>query len=138
LAPFYGAPPMAMLTVGAGALLVGKDLIGLSAAVTVDEILWTLGTLTGLASTILIPYLMFTRHQLERRHTLATRMGEPLLAAVQVADLLAVPKTRVWSMSRRGEIPTVRIGPREVRYRPEDIDKWIARRATSRPRGTQS
>jgi hypothetical protein len=31
MAPFYGAPPMAMLTVGAGAVLVGKDLIGLSA-----------------------------------------------------------------------------------------------------------
>lgn len=65
-------------------------------------------------------------------------MGESLLTAVQVAEMLAVPKARVWSMSRRGEIPTVRIGAREVRYRPEDIDKWIARRTTSRPRGTQS
>jgi len=41
-------------------------------------------------------------------------------------------------MSRRGEIPTVRLGPREVRYRPQDIEAWIARRTTSRPRGTQS
>jgi len=63
---------------------------------------------------------------------------EPLMTAVQVAELLAVPKTRVWSMSRRGEIPTVRIGPREFRYRREDIDIWIARRTSSRPRGTQS
>ena len=55
MAPFYGAPPMALLTVGAGALLVGRDLIGLPAAITLDEILWTLGTLTGLASTMLIP-----------------------------------------------------------------------------------
>ena len=39
-------------------------------------------------------------------------MPEPLLTAVQVAQLLSVPKTRVWSMSRRGEIPTVRLGPR--------------------------
>lgn len=65
-------------------------------------------------------------------------MAEPLLTAVQVAELLAVPKARVWSMSRRGEIPTVRIGAREMRYRPEDIDAWIARRTTSRPRGTRS
>jgi excisionase family DNA binding protein len=65
-------------------------------------------------------------------------VAEPLLTAVQVAELLAVPRTRVWSMSRRGEIPTVRLGPREVRYRPADIDAWIARRTTSRPRGTQS
>jgi excisionase family DNA binding protein len=65
-------------------------------------------------------------------------MTEPLLTADEVARLLRVPKTRVWSMSRRGEIPTVRIGPREVRYRAEDIDVWIARRTTSRPRGTHS
>jgi excisionase family DNA binding protein len=64
-------------------------------------------------------------------------MAAPLLTAVQVAELLSVPTTRVWSMSRRGEIPTVRIGPREVRYRAEDIERWIARRTTSRPRGTQ-
>jgi tellurite resistance protein TehA-like permease len=67
MAPFYGAPPMAMLTVGAGALLVGKDLIGLSAAVTVDEILWALGTLTGLATTILIPCLIDFRTRAEAR-----------------------------------------------------------------------
>ena len=65
-------------------------------------------------------------------------MTERLLTAVEVADLLSVPKTRVWSMSRRGEIPTVRLGRREVRYRPQDVDAWIARRTTSRPRGTQS
>jgi excisionase family DNA binding protein len=65
-------------------------------------------------------------------------MSARLMTAVQVAELLAVPKTRVWSMSGRGEIPTVRIGAHEVRYRPEDIEAWIARRTTSRPRGTQS
>jgi C4-dicarboxylate transporter/malic acid transport protein len=64
MAPFYGAPPMALLTVGAGALLLGRDLIGLRAAVTVDEILWTLGTVTGLVSAVAIPYLMFTDHKL--------------------------------------------------------------------------
>ncbi len=57
-------------------------------------------------------------------------MGQPLLTAPEVAKLLAVSRERVWSMSRRGEIPTVRLGPREVRYRPEDIDQWIARRTT--------
>jgi excisionase family DNA binding protein len=65
-------------------------------------------------------------------------VGERLLTAVQVAEMLAIPKALVWSMSRRGEITTVRIGAREVRYRAEDIEKWIARRTTSRPRGTQS
>lgn len=59
---FYGAPPMAMLTVGAGALLVGKDLIGLPAALEADWVLWTAGTITGLASAVTVPYLAFTRH----------------------------------------------------------------------------
>ncbi len=38
---------MAMMTVGAGALLVGKSLIGLPAAVDIDWMLWTLGTLAA-------------------------------------------------------------------------------------------
>ena len=59
---FYGAPPMAMLTVGAGALLVGKDLIGQRAAVDLDWVLWTAGTVTGLLAAAVVPYAAFTRH----------------------------------------------------------------------------
>jgi tellurite resistance protein TehA-like permease len=92
MAPFYGAPPMAVLTVGAGALLVGRDLIGLPAAITLDEILWTLGTVTSLASTVVIPYLMFTRLKLEREHTLATWLMPivpPMVSAATGAALIA-------------------------------------------------
>jgi C4-dicarboxylate transporter/malic acid transport protein len=71
-APFYGAPPMALLTVGAGALLVGRDLIGLHAALAVDWTLWTLGTLGGVASALAVPYLMFTRHELRPNDVSAT------------------------------------------------------------------
>ena len=60
---FYGAPPMAMLTVGAGALLVGKDLIGQRAAIDLDWVLWTAGTVTGLLSAAIVPYFAFTRHE---------------------------------------------------------------------------
>lgn len=65
MAQFFGAPPMALLTVGAGTLLLGKDVLGESLAVHVDAVLWTLGTLGGLASALVIPYLMFTRHELK-------------------------------------------------------------------------
>ncbi len=58
---FYGAPPMALLTVGAGALLLGPALIGAHAALMIDAVLWPLGTLAGLASSLAVPYLMFTR-----------------------------------------------------------------------------
>ncbi|NEN05720.1 TDT family transporter [Diaminobutyricibacter tongyongensis] len=61
MAHFYGAPPMALLTVGAGTLLLGKDVIGLPAAVMVDAALWGAGTLLGLFSAVAVPYLTFTR-----------------------------------------------------------------------------
>jgi tellurite resistance protein TehA-like permease len=49
MAHFYGAAPMALLTVGAGAVLVGKDLIGERVAVDLDWVLWSAGTVGGLA-----------------------------------------------------------------------------------------
>jgi C4-dicarboxylate transporter/malic acid transport protein len=64
MAHFYGAPPMAFLTVGAGTLLLGRDVIGLQAAVTVDAVLWALGTATGLWSAVAVPYLTFTRFEI--------------------------------------------------------------------------
>ncbi|MFJ9363636.1 TDT family transporter [Nocardia sp. NPDC101769] len=59
---FYGALPMALLTVGAGTLMLGKDVIGLTAAVTVDWVLWSAGTVFGLMTAAAIPYRMITRH----------------------------------------------------------------------------
>ena len=61
MAQFYGAPPMALLTVGAGAILAAKSMIGLGVAVDLDWVLWTLGTLTGLVSVTVIPYRLFTQ-----------------------------------------------------------------------------
>ena len=64
MAQYFGAPPMALLTVGAGTLLFGPPLIGLRAALLADAGLWAVGTITGLASSLAIPYLMFTRHRI--------------------------------------------------------------------------
>ncbi|WP_183510857.1 TDT family transporter [Paeniglutamicibacter cryotolerans] len=65
MAHFYGAPPMAMLTVGAGTLLLGKDVLGEQLALDIDMVLWSTGTLLGLVTAIAIPYLQFTRHQVD-------------------------------------------------------------------------
>lgn len=62
LAHFYGAVPMAVLTVGAGTLLLGRDLIGTTAATTVDAALWSVGTVVGVLTAVAVPYVMFTRH----------------------------------------------------------------------------
>lgn len=65
VAPFYGCLSMALLAVGGGALLVGKDWIGTGAAVAVDAVLFVAGTAVGLLVTVAIPYLMATRHELK-------------------------------------------------------------------------
>jgi C4-dicarboxylate transporter/malic acid transport protein len=61
MANFYGAPPMALLTVGAGTILLGRDVLGLPLAVGIDEVLWALGTALGLVTAVAIPYLTFLR-----------------------------------------------------------------------------
>jgi C4-dicarboxylate transporter/malic acid transport protein len=92
MAQFYGAPPMAFLTVGAGTLLLGKSLVGLHAAVVIDSALWTLGTITGLTAAVAIPYLMFTRHHQDRQLPLATWLMPvvpPMVSAAAGAALVA-------------------------------------------------
>lgn len=58
LSHFYGAPAMALMTVGAGALLVGRDLIGTPAAMAVSMTLWIAGTVLGLWTTVAVPRRM--------------------------------------------------------------------------------
>ena len=62
MAQFFGAPPMALLTIGGGFLLVGKDLIGFDISLTAAWVLWLSGTTLGLITALMIPFLLFTRH----------------------------------------------------------------------------
>lgn len=63
MAQFYGAPPMAMMTVGSGALLVGYNLIGETASLWMAWILWILGTALGLFTAVYVPYKLFTQFE---------------------------------------------------------------------------
>ncbi|WP_371616696.1 TDT family transporter [Streptomyces sp. NBC_00454] len=65
VAPFYGCLSMALLAVGGGAMLVGKDWIGEGPAVVVDTVLFLAGTAVGLLAAVAIPYLMVERHQIK-------------------------------------------------------------------------
>ncbi|MGI5498664.1 TDT family transporter [Lentzea sp. CA-135723] len=58
MAQFWGAPPMALMTVGTGALLLGSDWIGMPAALAIDWTLWTVGTLLGLVTSVVVPLRM--------------------------------------------------------------------------------
>ncbi|CAM5440754.1 TDT family transporter [Streptomyces purpurascens] len=64
-APFYGCLAMALLAVGGGALTVGRDVIGVRAAVALDAVLFSAGTALGLAAAVTVPYLMAVRHRVE-------------------------------------------------------------------------
>ncbi|GAA3917195.1 TDT family transporter [Streptomyces gulbargensis] len=64
-APFHGCAAMALLSVGGGALSVGRDWIGLRAAVALDAVLFSAGTLLGLVTAVAVPYLMVVHHRIE-------------------------------------------------------------------------
>ncbi|MFB7360831.1 TDT family transporter [Streptomyces hydrogenans] len=65
MAPFYGCLSMALLAVGGGTLTLGRDWIGLPAAVALDTVLYTAGTVVGLVAAVTVPYLMVVRHRIE-------------------------------------------------------------------------
>lgn len=63
MAHFYGAPAMALMTVGAGTLLVGHQLVGQRTALVVAWLLWSAGTVLGLVTAVLVPVKTFTTHE---------------------------------------------------------------------------
>ncbi len=63
---FFGAPPMALMAVASATLLVGPSYLGEPIAVSIGWVLWSLGTMLGLLTAVIVPYRLFTR--LEVRH----------------------------------------------------------------------
>jgi excisionase family DNA binding protein len=55
----------------------------------------------------------------------------PLLTARQVAELLAVSPETVLRWTRKGELPAIRLPSGAIRYRPDELDRWLAERATN-------
>jgi excisionase family DNA binding protein len=65
----------------------------------------------------------------------AAELGpERLLTADEVAAILGVPRTLVYSLVRSGEMPAVRVGERYVRFRSAALVRWIESRESSEPR----
>ena len=57
---------MAMLTVAGGTFILGGSVIGQDLSVTIAWVLWFLGTITGLASAVVIPYRLFTKFKVRQ------------------------------------------------------------------------
>jgi excisionase family DNA binding protein len=51
-------------------------------------------------------------------------MDKLLLNATETARALSISTKTLWSMTKKGMIPCVRIGVR-VLYSPVDLDKWV-------------
>ncbi|MDQ0377417.1 TDT family transporter [Amycolatopsis thermophila] len=54
---FWGAPPMALLTIGAGSVALGRDWFG-GGALVAGGVLWVAGTVLGLVTAVAVPYRM--------------------------------------------------------------------------------
>ncbi|MFA7266848.1 MAG: TDT family transporter [Candidatus Nanopelagicales bacterium] len=99
MAQFYGAPPMAMLTVGTGAMIVGHELIGQTAAEWLAWILWIAGTATGLLTAVVIPYRLFTKFQIRPDGAFGgwlMPVVPPMVSATAGAFLLPTISSQEW------------------------------------------
>jgi C4-dicarboxylate transporter/malic acid transport protein len=101
MAPFHGAIPMALMTVGAGTLVFGRDLLGTGPAVGVSAALWITGTVLGLVSVVVVPYVMVTSHR-------------PGLAQVRPAWLMAVVPPMVSATTAAALVPHLPAGQPRV------------------------
>lgn len=50
----------------------------------------------------------------------------PLLTADDIAEQLGVSTKLVYKLVTGNKIPYVRVGQRNVRFRPESIERWLA------------
>lgn len=57
---FYGALPMAILTVGAGFAQFGPTLVGGTSTIWMGGLLWAVGTAIGVFTCVAVPYAMMT------------------------------------------------------------------------------
>jgi excisionase family DNA binding protein len=47
-----------------------------------------------------------------------------LLSYKEAAKRLSISERTLWTLAHNGQIPTVRIGPKGVRFRVRTLDEW--------------
>lgn len=63
MAQFFGAPPMALMTIAGGVVLFGHYIFTPETALTIAWTFWIIGTIAGLITAVIIPYRLFTHHE---------------------------------------------------------------------------
>ena len=62
------------------------------------------------------------------------RHTPPMLTARDVADRLSVSTETVLRWTRAGDLPAIRLPGGAIRFHPDQLDAWLAARATAGPR----
>ena len=65
----WGSPPTACFTIATGCVILGESLPGYPFCLIGAHILWFIGITGSLFSAMMIPYLMFTRHEITMETT---------------------------------------------------------------------
>ncbi len=60
-----------------------------------------------------------------RSETPGDRLQEELLTPQKVAEILKIKPARVYEAVRDGRLPAVRITSKLIRFRPEDVERFI-------------
>ena len=88
---FYGAFAMGINVVGNDYLVIGTHMISTSVATDISKVVWVAGTIVSLFTVVVVPYLLFTEHEVEQHQTLATWLipvVPPIVAAATGANLI--------------------------------------------------
>ena len=54
-----------------------------------------------------------------------------LLTAREVAENLALTPETVLAWQRTGKLPAIKLPSGQIRFRPDDLDNWLAERSTA-------
>jgi C4-dicarboxylate transporter/malic acid transport protein len=101
-AQVWGAPPMACFTIAVGCLKIGEHVIRREYCIVVAQALFIAGVAGSLLSVSVVPYLMFTRHELTQKHALGSWLlpvVPPIVASVPAALLCTT-----WPAALRGDL----------------------------------
>lgn len=88
---FYGAFAMAINVVGNSYFLIATHLFNPLTALAISKGLWVVGTLVSILTVTVVPYLLFVKHQVEMKDTLATWLipvVPPIVAAATGTNLI--------------------------------------------------
>ena len=101
-AQLWGAPPMACFTIAVGFLKIGEAFLAPNVCITAGQWLWIAGVAGSIFSAFIVPYLMFTQHELTTEKTLGSWLlpvVPPIVASVPAALLSAT-----WPPALRGDL----------------------------------